>query len=65
MSAKKQQKTDGVDAVLDQLAPVFQKMEADLRAAGWRRRHGRLYSRDGKTLAAFCLQIPGDRNGKH
>jgi hypothetical protein len=53
MSTKHTPKNGDIDAVLAELAPVFDQIEKRLRAAGWRKRHGRWYSPQGKTLAQF------------
>ena len=50
-----------IAAILAELEPIFAQIWDSMKAAGWRKRHGRLYSPQGLTLAAFCLQIQGDR----
>ena len=65
MSAKHTPKNGDIDAILDELAPIFDRMEKQLHAAGWHREHGRWYSPQGATLAAEARRLQGDRNGKH
>jgi hypothetical protein len=60
MSTTRTPKNGDIDAILAELKPVFDQIEKRLRAVGWRRKHGRLYSPDGLTLAAECLRIQGD-----
>ena len=65
MSTKYTTKTDKIDAVLAELKPVFDQIEKQLRAVGWRKRHGRWYSPQGLTATAEARRLHGDRNGKH